>query len=79
MPFKVILGYLVIAAILIGPLAWMVYFLRNPYRAMHTSKPTAAVGNALQELDRITRPSIQHAAEAEDEAQRPEDDDIGGE
>lgn len=76
---KNILAWVVTVAIFLGPVIWILYFIRNPYRALHTDKPTAALGSALQVLDRVIRPSIEHATEVDDEAGLRDDDEIGGE
>jgi hypothetical protein len=77
MNLQMILAAIVVLAILLMPAAWIVSFIRKPYRALHVDKPTASLGNALQELDRITRPSVEHVAEIEEQVRKR--DDVGGE
>lgn len=70
---------LIVAAAIaaLGLPIWMVICIRRLYGGRPRDKATVAVGNALQELDRlVARPSIVYKMEAESEV-RPVDDDRG--
>lgn len=72
-----VLAFLV--AVVIGLPFWMVACLRDLYRSKSRRQSTVALGNALQELDRlVARPSLQHKVEVESQV-REVDDDRGGE
>ena len=68
MEFKAIASLAALLAVTIGIPIWMFLCLRSGFSAKQDSKSRTAIGNALQELDRlITRPSIEHKVEAEDQ------------
>jgi cell division septal protein FtsQ len=64
--------------VLVVVLFWLLSFIRQPYRSLTRGKTTAAVGNALQDLDRLlARPSVEHKIEVEQKIHK-RDDDVGG-
>lgn len=72
----IVIGVVLLAMIVVIPAA-MVRHFRQPRDAK--TKGHAAVGNALQDLDRLmARPSIEYRIEAENYVQKT-DDDQGGE
>jgi hypothetical protein len=80
--FQTIVAVIVVAAILIGVpavLIWsMVDHVKHGRGREQRSSGAAAVGNALQELDRlVARPSVEHVVEAETAPLRREDEDDG--
>jgi hypothetical protein len=75
----------VIAILIVGSLFgylayWLATFVRDPYASFgRTDKTTAALGSALQDLDRlIARPSLEHKVELENKVHK-HDNDVGGE
>lgn len=69
---------IVMLSILLGaPFVWLLSFVRHPYSSMARGRSTAAVGNILQEIDRlIARPSVEHKVETEQTTHNR--DDAGG-
>jgi hypothetical protein len=73
-----IIAALFLLAFVIAMPVWLVMFIRNPYRAMHSDKGSGASGAVLQEIDRlIARPSVEHQVELENKVHE-RDDNIGG-
>jgi len=74
--FAALAGFVFVVFIVIP--FWLVSFIRRPYGSLSRGKATAAVGNALQDLDRLlARPSVEHKIELEQKVHK-RDDDIGG-
>jgi hypothetical protein len=70
-------GVLLLAMIIAIP-ASIVLHVRQQRSATTKGKATAAVGNALQDLDRLmARPSIEYRIEAENYVQKADDDQAG--
>ncbi len=75
-----ILALVILVVMTVVVAVWLVAFVRNPYAAMRSNKPTGAMGGALQEIDRLlAQPSIEHTIETEQQIRRRDDDDVGGE
>ena len=68
------LVYLLAAGLGCGLLGWMVACMRRPFET-NPDRSTAAMGGALQELDRlVARPSIEHKVELESQVNAVKDD-----
>jgi hypothetical protein len=65
--------------IFVGVPIWMFLCIRRLYHTKERDKTTVAIGNMLQELDRlVARPSVEFKVETEHRVETP-DDDKGGE
>jgi hypothetical protein len=72
----IVVGLLILLGVPALMILGAVDHIRNSRKRERRGTGVAAIGNALQELDRlVARPSVEHTVEAETRVLRREDDD----